>query len=70
MTEIEQLLDRREVLGVTLSFGRVTVTEEVHAYQRKRGGRNTSRTRSGSSVMCGIQGTNPRTRPPSTNSAG
>jgi DEAD/DEAH box helicase domain-containing protein len=36
MTEIEQLLDRRETLGVTLSFGRVTVTEEVHAYQRKR----------------------------------
>jgi DEAD/DEAH box helicase domain-containing protein len=35
-TEIERLLDRREVLGVTLSFGRVTVTEQVHAYQRKR----------------------------------
>ena len=35
-TEIEALLDRRDVLGVTLSFGRVTVTEQVHAYQRKR----------------------------------
>jgi DEAD/DEAH box helicase domain-containing protein len=34
--EIERLLDRREALGVTLSFGRVTVTEQVHAYQRKR----------------------------------
>ncbi|MEA2382236.1 MAG: box helicase protein, partial [Solirubrobacteraceae bacterium] len=34
--EIERLLDRRPVLGVTLSFGTVTVTEEVHAYQRKR----------------------------------
>jgi DEAD/DEAH box helicase domain-containing protein len=34
--EIERLLDRRSVLGVTLSFGTVTVTEEVHAYQRKR----------------------------------
>jgi DEAD/DEAH box helicase domain-containing protein len=36
MTEIESLLDRRSALGVTLSFGNVTVTEEVHAYQRKR----------------------------------
>jgi DEAD/DEAH box helicase domain-containing protein len=36
MTEIERLLDRRSVLGVELSFGTVTVTEEVHAYQRKR----------------------------------
>jgi DEAD/DEAH box helicase domain-containing protein len=34
--EIERLLDRREALGVTLSFGRVNVTEQVHAYQRKR----------------------------------
>jgi DEAD/DEAH box helicase domain-containing protein len=34
--EIERLLDRREALGVTLSFGEVTVTEQVHAYQRKR----------------------------------
>jgi DEAD/DEAH box helicase domain-containing protein len=34
--EIERLLDRRDALGVTLSFGRVTVTETVHAYQRKR----------------------------------
>jgi DEAD/DEAH box helicase domain-containing protein len=35
-TEIERLLDRRDALGVTLSFGLVTVTEQVHAYQRKR----------------------------------
>jgi DEAD/DEAH box helicase domain-containing protein len=34
--EIERLLDRRQALGVTLSFGQVTVTEQVHAYQRKR----------------------------------
>src|SRR5215213_9418426 len=34
--EIERLLDRRSVLGVELSFGMVTVTEQVHAYQRKR----------------------------------
>jgi DEAD/DEAH box helicase domain-containing protein len=34
--EIERLLDRRETMGVTLSFGMVTVTEQVHAYQRKR----------------------------------
>jgi DEAD/DEAH box helicase domain-containing protein len=34
--EIERLLDRRLALGVTLSFGMVTVTEQVHAYQRKR----------------------------------
>jgi DEAD/DEAH box helicase domain-containing protein len=34
--EIERLLDRRETIGVTLSFGMVTVTEQVHAYQRKR----------------------------------
>src|SRR3954451_16412132 len=34
--EVERLLDRREALGVTLSFGQVTVTEQVHAYQRKR----------------------------------
>jgi DEAD/DEAH box helicase domain-containing protein len=33
---IERLLDRRDALGVQLSFGRVTVTEQVHAYQRKR----------------------------------
>jgi DEAD/DEAH box helicase domain-containing protein len=33
---IEALLDRREWLGVTLSFGRVTVTEQVTAFQRKR----------------------------------
>jgi DEAD/DEAH box helicase domain-containing protein len=35
-TSIERLLDRREVLGVTLSFGVVVVTEQVLAYQRKR----------------------------------
>jgi len=36
MTEIEMLLDRRSTLGVTLSFGRVNVTDQVLAYQRKR----------------------------------
>ena len=35
-TLIERLLDRRETLGVTLSFGRVLVTETVLAYQRRR----------------------------------
>jgi DEAD/DEAH box helicase domain-containing protein len=35
-TWIEKLLDRREAMGVTLSFGTVTVTEQVLAYQRKR----------------------------------
>jgi DEAD/DEAH box helicase domain-containing protein len=35
-TQIERLLDRRETMGVTLSFGRVVVTEQVIAYQRKR----------------------------------
>jgi len=35
-TNIERLLDRRETLGVTLSFGVVTVTDQVHAFQRKR----------------------------------
>ena len=35
-TWIEQLLDRRDVLGCRLSFGRVSVSETVHAYQRKR----------------------------------
>jgi DEAD/DEAH box helicase domain-containing protein len=35
-TEIERLLDRRETLGVTLSFGEVCVTETVLAYQRRR----------------------------------
>jgi DEAD/DEAH box helicase domain-containing protein len=34
-TLIERLLDRREALGVTLSFGRVLVTETVLAYQRR-----------------------------------
>jgi DEAD/DEAH box helicase domain-containing protein len=33
-TTIERLLDRREALGVTLSFGEVSVTETVLAYQR------------------------------------
>ena len=35
-TEITQLLDRREALGVTVSFGEVSVTETVLAYQRRR----------------------------------
>jgi DEAD/DEAH box helicase domain-containing protein len=35
-THIERLLDRRETMGVTLSFGMVSVTETVMAYQRKR----------------------------------
>ncbi len=35
-TRIERLLDRREALGVTLSFGEVSVTETVLGYQRKR----------------------------------
>jgi len=35
-TAIERLLDRREALGVTLSFGDVSVTDTVLAYQRKR----------------------------------
>jgi DEAD/DEAH box helicase domain-containing protein len=36
MTLIERLLDRRDALGVTLSFGEVSVTETVLAYQRRR----------------------------------
>jgi DEAD/DEAH box helicase domain-containing protein len=35
-TGIEQLLDRRETLGVTLSYGRVVVSEQVIGFQRKR----------------------------------
>jgi len=35
-TLVERLLDRREALGVTLSFGQVAVSEEVLGYQRKR----------------------------------
>jgi DEAD/DEAH box helicase domain-containing protein len=35
-TAVERLLDRREALGVTLSFGDVSVTDTVLAYQRKR----------------------------------
>jgi DEAD/DEAH box helicase domain-containing protein len=35
-TEIVRLLERREVLGVTLSFGEVSVTDTVLAYQRRR----------------------------------
>jgi DEAD/DEAH box helicase domain-containing protein len=35
-THVERLLDRRDTLGVTLSFGTVSVTETVLAYQRKR----------------------------------
>jgi len=36
MTQIERLLDRRDALGVTLSFGEISVTETVLAYQRRR----------------------------------
>ncbi|HEV3320408.1 MAG TPA: DEAD/DEAH box helicase [Solirubrobacteraceae bacterium] len=36
MTQIERLLDRRDTLRVTLSFGEVSVTETVLAYQRRR----------------------------------
>lgn len=36
LTEIEELLERRETMGVTLSYGRVRVTETVTAYQRKK----------------------------------
>jgi DEAD/DEAH box helicase domain-containing protein len=35
-TNIERLLDRRETLGMRLSFGEVSVTETVLGYQRKR----------------------------------
>jgi DEAD/DEAH box helicase domain-containing protein len=35
-TDIVKLLDRREALGVTLSFGEVSVTDTVLAYQRRR----------------------------------
>ncbi len=35
-TTIERLLDRRTTLGVTLSFGEVSVTDTVLAYQRRR----------------------------------
>lgn len=35
-TEIVRLLDRRETLGVMLSFGEVSVTDTVLAYQRRR----------------------------------
>ena len=35
-TQIERLLDRREALGVTLSFGTVVVSQQVLGYQRKR----------------------------------
>jgi DEAD/DEAH box helicase domain-containing protein len=35
-TTIERLLDRRETLGVKLSFGEVSVTDTVLAYQRRR----------------------------------
>jgi DEAD/DEAH box helicase domain-containing protein len=35
-THIERLLDRRSTMGVTLSFGMVSVSETVMAYQRKR----------------------------------
>jgi DEAD/DEAH box helicase domain-containing protein len=35
-TYIESLIERRAALGVTLSFGTVVVTHQVHAYQRRR----------------------------------
>jgi DEAD/DEAH box helicase domain-containing protein len=35
-THIERLLDRREAMGVTLSFGTVVVTEQVLGFQKKR----------------------------------
>jgi DEAD/DEAH box helicase domain-containing protein len=35
-TQIERLHERRDALGVTLSFGEVRVSETVLAYQRKR----------------------------------
>jgi DEAD/DEAH box helicase domain-containing protein len=35
-TWVERVLDQREALGVKLSFGTVTVTETVIAYQRKK----------------------------------
>jgi len=35
-TTIERLLDRRSTLGVTLSFGEVSVTDTVLAFQRRR----------------------------------
>jgi DEAD/DEAH box helicase domain-containing protein len=35
-TAIERLLDRRELLGVQLSFGEIAVTDTVLAYQRRR----------------------------------
>jgi DEAD/DEAH box helicase domain-containing protein len=35
-THIERLLDRRETMGAVLSYGMVSVTETVMAYQRKR----------------------------------
>ena len=34
-TAIERLIERREAMGVTLSFGNVVVTEVVTGYQRK-----------------------------------
>src|SRR4051794_3592910 len=35
-TWVERLLERRETMGLTLSFGEVSVSETVHAYQRKK----------------------------------
>jgi DEAD/DEAH box helicase domain-containing protein len=35
-TDIERLIDQRTVMGVTLSYGAVRVTETVVAYQRKQ----------------------------------
>ena len=36
VTHVERLIERRDTMGVTLSFGLVSVTETVLAYQRKR----------------------------------
>jgi len=36
LTEIERLIDRRETMGVVLSYGAVSVAQTVLAYQRKR----------------------------------
>jgi DEAD/DEAH box helicase domain-containing protein len=35
-TYVERLLERRDTMGVVLSYGVVTVTDTVHAFQRKR----------------------------------
>ena len=45
-TYIERLIERREALGVTLSFGTVVVTEQVLAYQTQAACRTTRRSTS------------------------